>query len=253
MFFVDLFTLKNLKMTYEEVQEKLKSVLKSPQNSQEGMLTLEPHYYGKMIAKCGKDAYIDVLQRIEPLKANLKLMGIDSKKIATSKSAFGMLYTNIVFLHTPFPGTIFWSRLRRLLESNIPQWWESWRFLIAMYNDTAMAARNSIDAPKAVSVEDSNALVMFQLHIYLLCFATLVFLCEAWKKLYNGSKKIFKCLCDYARKFKHLLVDCFFFVLKVVKGFGDFTKVIENMVTSYARKRFRKAMGARGFRTTSNN
>jgi len=181
------------------------SVMKLPQTWKDGVLAIQPNYHINAISKCGIDAYVDTKDKVERVKLKLLTEMQNSKDIVTSKSTYHTVYEVWKFTNLPWSASVMFMRLKSLFHSGIVTLWRLWKYRVETYNDTINAARSTGEKFKALSLSDSNMVVVFYVHMSALGFLTVVFLMENWTQIVTFCKLLDEKVRNLAKLCKFLV------------------------------------------------
>jgi len=191
-------------MDLKQAQSKLKSVIKLPQTWEEVALAIHPDYHFNAISKCERDAYVDTQDKVEKIKLRLLMELGNPNEVVNSKFPYSYVYQVWIFHYLPWSASLTYTRLKLLFQSGIVTLWRLWKMRVETFGDTVTAAQFTKSGFKALSLLDSNVVVVFYVHAVALCFVVVVFMIESRKSVlfmgFSTLKQIFKVLQIFLRK-----------------------------------------------------
>jgi len=182
----------NVKLTPRQARSRIGSVINLPKTWEEALSAAQPNYHFNAISKCGRDAYVDTDDKVERLKLQLLRKMHNAKQVVTSKFAYHSVYEDWKFTYLPWSASITFSRLKSLFQSGIVTLWRLWKFRVETYNDTVIAAQSIGETFRALTLSDSNLVVVFYVHAFALGVTIPVFLIENSKRWIKSGKEIGK-------------------------------------------------------------
>jgi len=165
--------------------------MKVPKTWNEQRTVSQPNYRFNKVAKCGRDAYVDTRDKVENIRLKLLAKMQNSKDVVTSKFAYDNVYEVWKFTYLPWSASLTYSRVKWMFQSGIVTLWRLWKVRVQTYNATVVAAQsNSVAIFKALSLSDTNILVVYYVHVVALSVVSLVFLIEEERHLFKFCKVV---------------------------------------------------------------
>ncbi|CAL8114615.1 unnamed protein product [Orchesella dallaii] len=173
-----MYSRNHVRNTYKEISIILSRITRTPHMLATAIPTLDFDYFVNKISKCDKYVYVDTLGKVERMKLQLRKHRISGKRTTVSNHAYGQMFNEWMFRENPWPPEAFALKLHSLFQSGIVQLWRTWKFRVETWTDAVQLARNTTNLPKPVSISD-NIVVVFYVHVLLLCVACVTFMFEA--------------------------------------------------------------------------
>jgi len=187
--------------TTQATEAELGLIVKVPTNNKKEvneMLSLM--YYAKMLAKCGKDGFADVLPYVNKLHSKMLQINIHESQISRSKAPFGQMYNFWNIMGFQATAKHYAGRRLGLIQSGILYLWNEWKNRVDSWNDTVNAAKVVSNSVKPVSILD-NAVVVFYVDFTLKAVCVFIFFCEFSTKVYTTA--FYKALLLIFKKVYH--------------------------------------------------
>jgi len=96
-------------------------------------MMLQRSYYVNTISKCGQEVYADTLPFVYELRSK---MNIDKMHISQSKIALGQMHHLWYLYHLQHTAEKYARRRFGLIESELFQVWNEWKYRLEWWNDT---------------------------------------------------------------------------------------------------------------------